>query len=198
MADSPSTALQRESRPADREDKLLVERFARGDASAFDRIVAMHQGRVARLAYRLLGWPGDVDDVVQEVFLAALRGRRRFRGRASLSTWLTAITINKCRSHRRKRLLQLRLVAGSRAKGSQTPAAPADQQTTDRETLDRVRRAVRVLPARYREVVVLRYLEEMPVETVGEVLRISRNTVQVRLHRARGRLKELLAGLIEE
>jgi hypothetical protein len=53
------------------EEQALVERFRRGDDSAFDRIVEWHSAEVAALANRLLGWPGDVDDMVQDVFVAA-------------------------------------------------------------------------------------------------------------------------------
>ena len=56
------------------EEQDLVERFRRGDDSAFDRIVEQHAAEVAALANRLLGWPGEVDDVVQEVFVAAFLG----------------------------------------------------------------------------------------------------------------------------
>jgi RNA polymerase sigma-70 factor, ECF subfamily len=79
-----------------------------------------------------------------------------------------------------------------------SPAASADQASMDLEKLGQVRKIVKSLPARYREVVVLRYLEELPIETVAEALGLSRNTVEVRLHRARGRLRDRLAGLMEE
>src|SRR5688500_12036613 len=79
----------------------LGERLARGDPGAFEQVVATCRPRVERLARRLLAWRGDVDDVVQDVFLVALEKARTFRREASLETWLTAITVNKCRSHRR-------------------------------------------------------------------------------------------------
>src|SRR5687767_15254679 len=76
----------------------------------FEQVVEQHQANVARLARRLLGWTGannDVDDVVQDVFLAVLKGLPRFRGHSTLSTWITRITINACRSHRRRRIVRL-------------------------------------------------------------------------------------------
>ena len=71
------------------EELALVERFRRGDDSAFEEIVEQHAAEVAALANRLLGWPGDVDDVVQEVFVAAFLGLKKFRGESSLRTWPT-------------------------------------------------------------------------------------------------------------
>ncbi len=177
-------------------DRALIRRFSLGDRSAFDELVADHQQRVARLAYRLLGWSGDADDVVQEVFLAAWRGLRRFRGRSALGTWLQTITVNKCRSYRRRRFLRLTLLGGQ-DRETQTNDSPR-QAAMERETFEQVRRAMQALPGKYREVAVLRYLEEMPLEDVCEVLRIKRSTAGVRLHRARAMLKERLADLVED
>ena len=90
------------------EEQALVDRFRRGEDSAFDGIVERYAGDVAALANRLLGWPGDAEDVVQEVFLAAFMARRRFRGDCRLRTWLFTIAINKCRSYRVQRKRRLR------------------------------------------------------------------------------------------
>ena len=72
-------------------------------------LVALHQQRVSRLVYRLLGWRGEVEDIVQDVFLAALKSHKNFREESSQWTWLAAITINRCRTHRRRKLLEERL-----------------------------------------------------------------------------------------
>src|SRR5262245_50155020 len=78
----------------------------------FEQLVAQHQSRVARLAQRLLGWrDADVQDVVQEVFVCAWAHLASFRGESSIETWLTRLTINQCRSHRRRRLARVSLLA---------------------------------------------------------------------------------------
>ena len=198
MAESLSSRLGQESCSANGgEDAVLAEGFSHEHPAAFDRLVESRQDRVARLASRLLGWPADVDDVVQEVFLAAWKGLPRFRGQSELGTWLMRITVNKCRSHRRKEMLRLRWL-WSRQQEDAAASEPADRAALDRETQAEIRRGVRRLPARYCEVVVLRYLEEMPVEKIGQVLGLTRNTVEVRLHRARERLKKELAGLMDD
>ena len=81
------------------DDELLVEQFRSGDESAFERIVERYSADVAALANRLLGWPCEVDDVTQEIFLAAFLGLKKFRCECSLKSWLFTITINKCRSY---------------------------------------------------------------------------------------------------
>ena len=178
------------------EEKILVERFGRGDDSAFDRIVARYAAEVAALANRLLGWPQDVDDVVQDVFMAAFTGLRKFRGDCKLRTWLFTITINTCRRHRR-RLGRLRSVPLEDAAPNLYLNEHAEMAAIDSETFARVRRAVRALPARYREVVVLRYLQGLETAEICRLLGISTNAMNVRLNRARKRLKEDLLELIE-
>jgi RNA polymerase sigma-70 factor, ECF subfamily len=201
MADSMPMAWEQGLCPTADADADLIARFARGEAAAFDLLVRKHRAQVAGLAYRLLVWPEDVEDVVQEVFLAALRGLPSFRGDASLTTWLTRITINKCRSQRRRRMLSpLRWLGAARngSAGSTCQAPPADRPMLDHERFERVRRAIDRLPGRYREAIVLRYIEQMSVEEAGEALATRPATVQVWLHRARKLLKDSLADLMKE
>ena len=180
------------------EEKTLVERFCRGDDSAFDRIVEQYSAGVAALANRVLGWPQDVEDIVQDVFVAAFVGLKRFRGDCRLRTWLFTITINKCRSHRYRRVLRLRRAALEEAEATLVSGDNAEQAALADETLVQVRRAVRALPAKYREVVALRYLQELETSEICEILGISANTMQVRLNRARKRLRQNLPQITEE
>ena len=176
----------------------LVERFRRGDDSAFDRIVERHSAAIAALANRLLGWPQDVEDIVQDVFVAAFAGLRRFRGDCHLRTWLFTITINRCRSYRYRRILRLRRTPLDEAGPAPARGLNAEEAAMAAETFDRVRRAVQALPAKYREVVVLRYLQELETNEICEILGISPNVMQVRLNRARKHLRDNLGQLIEE
>jgi len=177
------------------DDEQLVEQFNRGDETAFDRIVEQYSSEIAALANRLLGWSGEVEDVTQDIFLAAFLGLKRFRCECSLKTWLFTITVNKCRSYRYKRILHRRRISQATDKTFLTSAVIADKTLMDSETFEGVRRAIRALPAKYREPVVLRYLQELPIDQVSRVLGISKNALQVRLNRARERLREDLAGL---
>ena len=179
------------------DDELLVEQFSRGDESAFDRIVERYSADIGVLANRLLGWPGEVEDVSQEIFLAAYLGLKRFRCQCSLKSWLFTITINKCRSHRRRQLLRLRTFSRAADKAPSPSAQTAHENPVDVETFNRVRSAVAGLPAMYREPVVLRYLQELPTDEIGQILGISQNALHVRLSRARTRLKQHLDNLKE-
>lgn len=154
-------------------------------------MVREHQPHVTRTVRRLLGWRGDVEDVVQEVFLAALRQHGRFRGDSSLKTWLTAIAIRRCRSEQRKWWKRWRQQAHENSH-PQTSDAHAD------ELAEAVRSAVRNLPPKEREVVVLYYLEEIGVAEITQLVGATEAAVNVRLHRARKRLGEMLGPVIEE
>jgi len=179
------------------DDELLVEEFSRGDETAFDRIVERYSTGVGALANRLLGWPGEVEDVSQEVFLAAYLGLKRFRGECSLKSWLFTITMNKCRSHRRRQLLRLRTSSQVADKAKPPSAQTASTNPMDAETFNRVRNAVGALPAKYREPVVLRYIEELGADEIARILGISQNALHVRLSRARKHLKQHLDSRME-
>jgi RNA polymerase sigma factor (sigma-70 family) len=192
-----AAAIIEEARVADADESALARRFAGGDPEAFDAIVARYQFRVARLAHRLLGWGGDPDDVVQDVFLTAFRKSGGFRGRSSLWTWLATITVNRCRRQLRRKALWRRFLISSRQAVTDAAAA-ADRDALESETARRVRESVAALPAADREVIVLFYLEECPVAEMSELLSATPNAVQVRLHRARAKLSAALADFMKE
>jgi len=180
------------------DDELLVKQFNQGDDSSFSRIVEEYSADIAVLANRLLGWPGDVEDVTQDIFLAAFIGLKKFRCECSLKTWLFTITINKCRSYRYKRMLRLKIFSKAAVKVSRAQSQAVDGQLIDSETFNSVRRAVTALPAKYREPVVLRYLQELSMDEIVRILGISENALLVRLSRARKRLRNDLAELMEK
>jgi RNA polymerase sigma-70 factor (ECF subfamily) len=171
----------------------LARRFAAGEPGAFEEVVATYQSRVERLAHRLLGWrAADVEDAVQDVFLAALTHAGRVRGERGLWSWLATTTVNTCRS-RMRRAWVLEKVLGRRPRG-RTEAPAADAHAERGEDLGRVREAIERLAARDREVIVLHCLEGMRIGDVADVLEISNTAVHVRLHRARTRLRRELGG----
>jgi RNA polymerase sigma-70 factor (ECF subfamily) len=179
-------------------DKLLIARLSRREPAALEELIAQHQPRVLRLASRLMNWNvADAQDVTQDVFLAAWRHAGRFRGDASLSTWLLRITVNVCRSRRRRAVLGLRWLRLQKVQPQETSAA-ADAPAIDDDTAALVRRAVDRLRAGEREVVVMYYLEQLPSRQIAEALSISPAAVDVRLHRARTKLREILAPHVQD
>ena len=172
-----------------------------GSASADDGvpdILARHRPRIHRLGSARLAGSDDVDDVVQQVFLSALKNLEGSRGQAHLAGWLTTIAINKCRSHWRKLQAWRKALAGATGAPTRPPPPRPEAVAMKREAIRRVRRAVHALPQPYREVVALRYLDQTPAPAVAKALDVPPPLVKLHLHRARKRLKSLLADLAEE
>jgi len=183
--------------PEEDADVELAARLARGEAGALEEVVGLHQAGIVRLANRLLGWTGEVDDIVQDIFLTALEKAGKFRGQSSLKTWLTVITLNRCRTYHRRRKIWPRAVATLTARQSAASSA-ADQAVLSDEVAREVRSAVAALPSRDREVIVLHYLEHKSPAEIAELLGSSQNAIEVRLHRAKAKLRQSLQGLMKE
>jgi len=175
-------------------EQLLVQRLRRGESGALEEVARAYGPRLLRLAHRLLGWNGDAADALQEVFAKLLARPDRVGGQRGLEAWLVAVTVNRCRGQRRW-AMTWRKFLGQRSRDV-APAQSADVEPARREVQQRVRAAVGRMRPRDRQVIVLHYLEEMSVAEIGKTLGISPNAVEVRLHRARQRLKERLTGLI--
>jgi RNA polymerase sigma-70 factor (ECF subfamily) len=165
--------------------------------SDFESLVLAQQAFVVRLAQRLLAWETDVSDVVQDVFLAAYGHWPAFRRDAKVTTWLASITLNACRTHRRRRWVRFRWFA---AVGSDRDLAPDASGALGRslERSDAVRTAVKTLPQRYREVIVLRYLEGFAIEEIAAILNRKRATIDAQLSRGRLLLRDALTEWMDD
>lgn len=171
----------------------LVAAAKRGDRQAFEDLVRATTSDTYTLAYRLTGNEEDARDVVQEAYLRAYRGLRRFRGDAQFATWLYRITAN-CAStllarrarHRTEVLPEEANVADPRPEHDPEQRAAADDDRA------RLAEALTALPWRLRQVIVLRDIYDLPHGAIASELGISEAAAKVRLHRARRRLRESL------
>ena len=179
--------------PQDVELSELVVAARDGDQLAFEQLVKATYAGTYTLAYRLTGDEEDARDVVQESYLRAFRGLKRFRGDAQFTTWLYRITAN-CASthlgrrtkHRHEELLEDSPIAESNP--DYDPEARSDASALR----ERLNVALRDLPPRLRAVVVLRDVYDLPHEAIAAELGISESAAKVRLHRARRKLREHL------
>ena len=179
--------------PHDVELSELVVAARDGDQLAFEQLVKATYAGTYTLAYRLTGDEEDARDVVQESYLRAYRGLKRFRGDAQFTTWLYRITANCASTHlgRRARHRHEELLEDSPI--AQTNPDLDPEARSDASALrDRLNVALRDLPPRLRAVVVLRDVYDLPHEAIAAELGISESAAKVRLHRARRRLREHL------
>ena len=173
-----------------------MRRVAAREPGAFEHLIGLYQPRLRRLAFRLTGWQSEIDDLIQEVFLAAFEKAGQFRGHASLWTWLTVITLNKSRTATRRRVLRERITTALPWFKPHPKHLNADIDSG--ESAAQVRSAVASLRPQDRELIVLHYLEGNTPAEIARFLAISPNTVEVRLHRARKRLREVLHDYMKE
>jgi RNA polymerase sigma-70 factor (ECF subfamily) len=178
-----------------------VDRLKLQDAAAFEMLVRNASGRMLAVASRMLRSNQDAQDAVQEAFIQAYKALPQFEARCSITTWLHSITVRACLMklrHQRTRketdidplLPQFkadghRMNAGSRWSDCEASAIDGEDRTFIRKCIDQ-------LPNDYRNIILLRDIEEMDTREVAEHLEISESLVKTRLHRARQALRSLL------
>lgn len=175
-------------------DQQWIDRFRAGDRTAFDDLINHHAPRVARMIHRLGVPTCDVPDLTQETFVDVLNGLPNFRGESNFRTWLTRITIHRVRKHQRSRWVRRFWVGTSTVEADQATDRAVDSESLllERERAALLRKAVAQLSEKYREVIVLRYFEEIDVEEIATMLSVTRGTVDMRLSRARDLLRRHL------
>lgn len=179
--------------PAAAEDASLVARILEGDRSGYEVLIRRHNQRLVRTARAILRDDDEAEDVVQQVWVSAYQKLADFRGDAALTTWLTRIVVNEAlgRRRRQQRGEHLALIEGEKhdVDTSRTPeenAAAAELGRLLEQNIDQ-------LPDIYREVLVLRDVEEMTTAETAACLSVSEETVRVRLHRARQLMQSALS-----
>ena len=183
----------------------LLRRLRAGDEQAFVALVERYNGSMLRLALSFVPSRAVAEEVVQDTWLAVLRGLTGFEGRSSLRTWVFTILVNRARSTgvREQRSIPVAdagpVVDASRFGPNGTWSTPPDhwiEEAEDRieagKLADLLKSAVDGLPARQREVVLLRDVEGLSSADVCAVLEISEGNQRVLLHRGRGKLRQVL------
>jgi RNA polymerase sigma-70 factor (ECF subfamily) len=202
-------------------DGELAARLRAGDEAAFLALVDRHGALMLRIALSHVPSAAVAEEVVQEAWLGVLSGIGSFEGRSSLKTWILRICANraKTRGERERRTVPMSSLA---PEDEDAPAVDPDrfqgpdgrypggwaafpaawqalpeERLLARETLGCVQAAIRVLPARQQDVIVLRDVEGWSSEDVCEALEISEANQRVLLHRARSRVRAALERYFE-
>lgn len=175
-----------------KDQEKIIARARRGDADAFEQLVAAYRDQVFRLALRMCGSEADADEVAQEAFLSAWKALPNFRGESQFSTWLYQLSTHAAIDLMRREKRQI--AADDITEVSAADPAPSPQQQAEQsEQREIVRDAILQLAPEQREVVVLRFMEELSYEEIGAVLKLPSGTVKSRLNRAKAQLKEILS-----
>jgi RNA polymerase sigma-70 factor (ECF subfamily) len=177
-------------------ERELILACQRGDWSQYGRIVERYRRLVWAAVDGAVDDPGQVEDVVQEVFIRVYEKLHLFGFRSSFSSWLWRLARNHALQQRRKQVRRPRWLSLSGSKDERPQHEPAALGSPQADMLEEQREAavsrmLRELPEEYRSVLNLYYLGEHTYESIAELTGIPLNTVRTRLRRAKQRLAEL-------
>jgi len=181
------------------DDLKIIESCLLGNTQVFSRLIDNYKSMVYNLAYRMSNNPHEAEDISQEAFIRAYQSLARFNPSYKFSTWLYQITLNIIRDKfKKKEIDYISLDTPVETDDSEFYHQPADltnnpeQIFSQRENLQAIQQAIYSLPLKYREVIVLRHLQDLSYIEIANILKLPQGTVKVRLYRAREQLKKIL------
>ncbi|WP_048601019.1 RNA polymerase sigma factor SigW [Rubeoparvulum massiliense] len=179
-------------------EKQLIQSAKDGDQVAFKELVEIYKDKVFQLAYRMLNNRHDAEDIGQETFLRVYANLSRYDGEHKVSTWIYRIATNLCIDRLRKKKPSVHLDASQGEEGldwysrlvsnERTP----EQQTLTTELQGMVQEAISQLPDKYRMVIILRYIDDLSLQEISDVLNLPVSTIKTRIHRGREALRKKL------
>jgi RNA polymerase sigma-70 factor (ECF subfamily) len=187
-----------------RDEAQMIASILAGDTQLYHQLIRPYERSVYMMALSYMKNEADAEDVAQEAFLKAFHHLTTFRAEAKFSTWLIGIALNEARTRlRREATLRMESIDDTPDEGGHTsPAILRDWREVPSEALERkevrqmLQQAITNLPTIYREVFVLRDVEELNNVETAAALSITVGNVKVRLHRARLMLQKQLAPLL--
>lgn len=186
----------------ERVDQSILLRAQAGDLDAFTTIVQAYEDQLYTLSFRFLSNAAEAQDAVQETFLRVYTHLPRYDGRFKFTTWLYRIATNVCIDRLRKRRAVASLDADAADADDHgqdwherlaSPDLTPEERLLQSETCNEVQRALGDLPPAYQTVIILRYIQELSLQEISDILHVPITTVKTRIHRGREALKELLA-----
>lgn len=171
----------------DASDGELAALARGGQEQAYRLLTERHRDAVYRLTRTATGDPDEAIDITQESFVAAFAALERYDGARSFRSWIARIALNKSRDWMRRRAVRRMFAFAMPEDGSdiKDDGVPCDEALADREALALVTAAIAKLPARQKDVLLLRTVEGMTQAETASTLGISEKSVETRLYRAR-------------
>jgi RNA polymerase sigma-70 factor (ECF subfamily) len=188
-----------------RDEAQMIAAILAGDTQLYHQLIRPYERSVYMMALSYMKNEADAEDVAQEAFLKAFHHLATFRSESKFSTWLVGIALNEARSRlRREGVLRMDSLDDTTEDGGPiSPAILRDWREVPSEALERkevrqmLQEAITGLPEKYREVFILRDVEELNIFETAAALRITVGNVKVRLHRARLMLQKQLSPLLK-
>lgn len=191
---------------AEQTDEELIAAFQRGSSEAFNHIVARYKNPLTNFVYRFVGDYDDCDDIVQETFVRVFRNKHSYTPQAKFSTWIYTIASNlaksRLRQKERHRIFSLSSLwsSGDESREIEIPDSryAADRQADSSIKFEHIQKALNTISPKYREVVVLRDIQELTYEEIAKVTGLNLGTVKSRIKRGRTMLQKLLKDILDE
>ncbi|MEG9298630.1 RNA polymerase sigma factor SigW [Mangrovibacillus sp. Mu-81] len=182
--------------------KKRIKQVLKGDQSAFAELVELYKDKVFQICYRMLGNRHEAEDISQEAFIRAYVNIETFNQKRKFSTWLFRIATNLCIDRIRKKKPDYYLdaeVAGTDGLTMYSQVAAdvkmPEDEVENMELQETIQKEISKLPEKYRSVIVLKYIEELPLQEISEILDMPLGTVKTRVHRGREALRKQLKSL---
>ena len=179
-----------------------IKQVLKGDQNAYADIVNLYQHKLYQICYRMLGNKQEAEDIAQEAFVRAYINLHSYDQKRKFSTWIYRIATNLCIDRIRKKKPDYYLdaeVAGTDGLDMYSQIAADEQLPEDvvaqMELQDRIQYEISRLPDKYRSVIVLKYIEELSLQEISEILDMPLGTVKTRIHRGREALRKQLNNL---
>jgi len=181
------------------DDLKIIESCLLGNTKVFSRLIDSYKNMVYNLSYRMSNNPQEAEDISQEAFLRAFQSLAHFNPSYKFSTWLYQITLNIIRDRfKKKELNYVSLDTPVETDDSELYPQPADFTNNPEQIIDQqektqaIQQAILSLPLKYREIIVLRHLQDLSYIEIANILKLPAGTVKVRLYRARELLRKNL------
>ena len=184
-------------------DEELIARFQDGDVYAFEQIVHRYKNPLINFVYHYLGDRIDAEDVIQETFLRVFKNKHLYKNIAKFSTWIYTIASNlaktELRRRRRRRMLSLTQMGYEDRDYDLPDVMLSPERIVGGEMKEQmIRKEIDSLPVKFREVVILRDVQEFSYEEISRILNIPIGTVKSRVNRGRLRLQKKLQHLLDK
>jgi RNA polymerase sigma-70 factor (ECF subfamily) len=180
--------------------KKRIKQVLKGDQNAFAEIVEIYKDKVYQLCFRMLGNRHEAEDIAQEAFIRAFINIHTFNQKLKFSTWLyriaTNLSIDRIRKKKPDYFLDAELAGTDGLTMYSQLAANIMLPEDELESLELqeiIQKAILILPDKYRSVIVLKYIDELSLKEISEILDLPIGTVKTRIHRGRESLKNLLS-----
>lgn len=168
----------------------IIKQCLDGQNDQYAVLVDRYKAMVYNIAYRMLGDAEAAKDMAQESFISAYAALDDFRHGSKFSSWLYRIVVNRCKDYLKaeREKVPVDEISDVIPAGARTP----EQAASSHQTGDAVQKALDALPMEYRDVIVLKHIEELDYREIADILGVGVGALKVRAHRGREMLKELL------